>query len=237
MASTFISALVVETNNSVLFNPDGTLGQIQAIPTPGAGGSIDGDFWAVPVTEGVVGTGFNYVPTTPNDTTKPDAQAFHVVRISSNASANWWYIVGVSTNGTNGYIEASNDAECCAADPAQMPTDVPNLAGCQFICSTDSNGNYVAYFGLPTLQGSLTRYFPYGYLNGEALTEASAAGYSTLNALIAFLNSNWNVGGGSPAASISWSFTPDGLTLIATETNGTGEDYICAQVIAINPSA
>lgn len=239
MAASFIQALVIETNNSVLFNQDGSLGELQAIPTPGNGARIDGDFWAKPITDGVVGTGFNYEPTTPDSTVKPDAQAFHVVKISMNNSSDYWYLRGVSTSTTAlnyGYIQAAQDAECCDDTPRTMPTDVPNLAGCQFVCETNDDGNYVAYFGIPSLQAPYTRYFPYGYLNGVALANAAATGYSTINAMLTFLNASWNVGGGSPAATNVWSFAQDGLTLVLTQTNGTGDDYICVQVAAINPS-
>jgi hypothetical protein len=68
-----------------------------------------------------------------------------------------------------------------------------------------------------------------------ALPAASNAGYSTVVALLAFLNANWtNVG--SPNSTITWTVTADNLTLLGEESSGVGIDVFCGAVVAINPS-
>src|SRR6185369_757610 len=131
--SSYIKALVLQKNNSVLVRDIGAthlggtgsqsvvvseIGSTQQIPCPGSAGAvIDGDFWAKPVNEGVAAAGFNYEPySLDDDATAPDAQSFAVVRIVSTESDDIWYVIGTSDD----YV-ASCDA-CCGESPTPMPT-------------------------------------------------------------------------------------------------------------------
>lgn len=236
MAASFIPALIIKHNNDVYLTPDLVIGNYGTIPTIGAGVTIDGDYWAVPITDEGIVTNFNYVPTTPDNTDAPTPQSFHVFRITARLGNDSWYVRGTTTTviGSSpteyGYIQASNDAECCAENPVALPTDVPVLAGCQLMCEFDADGNYFGMWGLPSLSGNL-RYYPYGYFNGVLLPSLTATGYATPTALVNALNGNgtWdNVG--------VWSVTADGQ-LKVTQTDGPGTDEICVNVVTVNPSA
>lgn len=236
MAATFIPALVIKHNNEVFMNTD-TLaaGIIMAIPTPGAGVTIDGDYWAEPITDNVV-SGFNYIPCAATDTTGPTTQSFHVFRLVSRLGNDSWYVRGKTTgtdNGspaTHGYIEAAADAECCAATPRLLPMDTPFIAPCQTMCEYDVNGKYFATFALPTLVGN-SRYYAAASFNGTQLTAGTGTGYSTPAALLTFLNTSW-------ASVGTWAFSDAGDNSVkVTQTAGDGNDVICGIIIAVNPSA
>ncbi len=227
MASNFLKAVAIQFNNEVYLNDGVTPGKtVNNVPTPGAGGIIDGDYWAVPVASGVF-SGFNFDATEPDSTDAPDAQAFHVVRISSQNSANVWWLLGTSTD----YAAVSEEIECCAdSSPAVvMPTDPPSIAPCQVICA-DEDGVYTAVIGLPTLAEG-EAYFPFGYFNGTALTAASGSGYASVGALLTFLNASWLEG----ALTNTWAVTEDSLTLTNTldANTATGADVLCAAVVVI----
>lgn len=238
MAATFIPALVIKHNNDVYMNTDTlTAGVTMSIPTPGAGGVIDGDFWAEPITDDVV-SGFNYIPCAPTDTVAPTSQSFHVFRLVSRFGNDSWYVRGKTTGVDNGspasvgYIQASQDAECCADVPRVLPTDIPVLAPCQTMCEFDTDSKYFGEFGLPVLTGNL-RYYPYGYFNGTLLTAASATGYATKDTLLSFLNS------GTWGAIGTWTYaTGTGAnSLKVTLAGGDGSDVACISIITVNPSA
>lgn len=227
MSVNFLKAVAIQFNNTVYLNDGVTPGKtVNDVPTPGAGGIIDGDYWAVPVNTGVL-SGFNYDSTEPDSTDAPDAQAFHVVRISEQNSANRWWLLGTSTD----YANTSETVECCddTSPVAVMPTDAPSIAPCQVVCE-DAEGVFTAVVGLPTLAEGET-YFPFGYFNGTALTAASGAGYANTTALLAFLNASWLTG----ALTNTWAVTEDDLTLTNTldSATATGEDVLCVAVVAI----
>lgn len=233
----YIQAVVIQFNNDVYLDSISVeksgsnevvtgLGSTQEVPCPDAGGIIDGNFWATPVNTGAV-TGFTFTPYDFGNSvaSKPTVDSFPVTRISSRLSNDRWWILGTAA----GYIASCN--VCCGNTPVPMPdiSTVPKQAGCQTICNFDTNGNYAAWFGLPTISGNKT-YFPYGYFNGVALPAATAAGYATTNLLLTFLNTavtGW-------AAVGTWS-VQNGV-LVVTQTSGPGTDNICVAVAAINPS-
>ena len=246
MSATYIPALVIKHNNDVFLNTANTfdavvVGQTMSIPTPGAGGVVDGDYWAVPITDNNVVSGFDFIPddgvTVLSDT---NPQAFHVFRITNRFGDDYYYCVGHSTAATSGspascgYIQASEDAECCSATPCVLPdgSDLPVITPCQLMCNLDAaGGKYFAIFALPTLTSNY-RYFPYGYFNNVALAAASATGYSTAASLLSFLNSNWSSVG-------TWSFpdSPSDNILKVTQTSGSGTDTLCVIIGLVNPSA
>lgn len=236
MSATFIPALVIKHNNEVFVNPSTlVVGVIQAIPTPSDGVTIDGDYWAVPITDNVV-SGINYIPCAPTDVNAPTPQSFHVFRIVARKGNDSWYVRGKTTgtdNGspaTNGYIEASADAECCSATPRVLPTDIPFIAPCQKLCQWNANSQYTAVIGLPTLTSNL-RYYPAATFNGVQMTAATPLGYSTPAALLTFMNS------GTWASIGTWTLDSTNSILTATQTAGPGTDVLCMLIVTVNPSA
>jgi hypothetical protein len=228
MSATFIPALVIKHNNSVFLTPDLQVGVTMTIPTPGSGGVIDGDYWAVPISDYGVVTGFNFEPTTPDDTEPPTLQSFHVFRLISRFGNDVWYVRGSTTfDGESpanpGYIQAAQDAECCAETPVTLPTDVPLMQPCQTACEWDTDGNYFFMIALPTDAGTFTAN---GYLNGEELPEVTGATPAALQAAL----SAWN-NIGSPNVEITWTLLNDN-TIKGVITDGTGEDTLCASVVS-----
>lgn len=227
MAANFLKALAIQFNNEVYLNDGVTPGQIvHNVPTPSAGGVIDGDYWAIPVNEGVE-SGFNYYATDPDSTDAPDPQAFHVVRISQNNAYDKWWLLGTSTE----YAVAAETVECCgdSSPSGAMPLDAPSIAPCQTICE-NADGDLIAVFGIPT-KTTAQRFFPFGYINGVALPDASASGYTTTGTLLTFLNANWTTG----ALTNTWAVSADGLTLTNTLDTSPGNDEICAVIAVITP--
>ncbi len=219
----YVTAIVLQKNNHVFVNDDGSIGAQFQVPTPDNGGYIDGDYWAEPVNEGIM-AGFTYTPYQPanaEEATAPSVYAIAVCRISSSKDSDVFHVVGTAAQ----YVTAS-------AGGAALPTidTLPLIPGCQTLCLTDDDGNYFAVLGAPTLSGNL-RYFPYGSLNGVALTAATATGYATATDLLNFLNAGtWaNVG--------TWTKTADNLTFKATQASGSGTDVLCAAIITVDPSA
>ncbi len=228
MAANFLKAIAIQFNTTVYLGDGVTVGStVNNVPTPGSGGIIDGDYWAVPVNDGVL-SGFNYTACDPGDTDAPDIQAFHVVRISSQNNANVWWLVGTSTD----YAESSETIECCfdTSPDVVMPTDQPSIAPCQVICA-DADGVFTAVLGLPSLAEG-EAYFPFGYFNGVALTAASGAGYGSTGALLTFLNASWLTGALTNTWAVS-SGTPKTLTNTLDANTATGADVLCAVVVAI----
>lgn len=232
MSATFIPALVIKHNNDTYMTADLAVGQVMTIPTPGAGGVPDGDYWAVPISNYGVVSGFNYVPvTSDNDDTAPTLQSFRVFRLITRFGNDVWYVRGQTTApGTgspayNGYIEASQDAECCDTTPRTLPQDVPELMPCQVACEWDTNENYFFILGAPPDKVTET-YTARGYLNGEALPNAVG---STLAALRTQMASLWT-NQGSPQIAITW--TQSNGNFIGVITNGNGNDYLCAKITA-----
>lgn len=236
MSATFISALVIRHNNDVYLTDDLVIGVTMAIPTPGSGAVPDGDYWAVPITDNGIVTGFNYEPTTPDSIEPPTPQSFHVFRLINRFGNDVWWVRGSTTfDGESpanpGYIQAAQDAECCQGEPALLPTDVPELFPCQTACQFDADGNYFFILAVPSLNGG-TSYVANGYLDDEILPEASGA---SVTALVASLNSTWdNVG--SPAVAITWTQSDTGSTglpvIIGTITDGDGTNDLCAKIVA-----
>lgn len=237
----YLTALVLQKNNNVFFSAGGAnaqksgaaevmagIGLLTEIPTPDGGAVIDGDYWAIPVGEGIL-TGFNYIPYNPSDpigSIQPSPMAFKICRIYNRLASDYWYLVGSSAQ----YLTAYGGG-------AAMPTTVATLiAGYQKACEfINASNQYGFIFQLPQLVGN-QRYYPYGMFNGVTLPGTPAnAGYATVSALLTFLNANWtNIG--SPVTTIVWTVSADNLTLLGTETAGGGGDLLYGAISAINPS-
>jgi hypothetical protein len=201
------------------------------IPTPGSSASnayLDGDYWAVPVNEGVV-AGFKYLPYNSAvggvNSVPPDPQSFAVFRLTKErpGGSDYMYILGTQAQ----YNTAVGGGAALPLIP------VPNQSPCQVICNQNSgSGLYQATIGIPN-QVLGQNFYPYGYFNGVALPAASVSGYASPAALLTFLNTattGW-------AAVGTWTLTPDNKTAIVTQSAGPGTDKICAEIVIINQSA
>jgi hypothetical protein len=226
MAS-YIPALVIRFNNEDFINPDLSVGAIKEVPTPDGGASLESDVWIVPVNLGFP-SGFTYTPYNVNNSAENVAPLFAVAgcKLSSNKSADDYILLGTTAQ----YVTAVGGG---TAMPTAWPTlshTRPLIPACQTIGGLNASVPplYNAVFGLPSLVAGYT-YFPFGFLNGVALTSAAAGGYSTISALLTFLNASWSSVG-------TWTATGDNLTLIVTQSAGTGLDVFCGGFLAVNPS-
>lgn len=227
MAATYIPGLVIKHGNEVFLDTDlVNYGLIMSIPTPGAGGQIDGDYWAVPITDEVV-SGFNFEPTAPGDLTPPTPQSFHVFRlITSPGHANdKWWVRGTTLQ----YIAAAADAECCDANPATLPTDLPELAPTQLLCELNADGLTFAMFGVPTIPAG-GRIYANGYFNNAELTDLSTFGYATPALLVAAMQSTWG-------ATTGGTFTLSNGVIKFVQTAGDRNDTIAINVFTTNTSS
>mgnify|MGYP001561724059 CR=1 FL=1 len=226
MAS-YITGFVLNKTDINFVNTDGSVGSIQKIPTPEGGGVIDGDNWAIPVNYGVY-SGWIFQPYNLNNTIENVQPLYSVAvtKISSNISSDWYYVLGTSAQ----YVAAADGGTALPVVWPYIVHDKQELPVCQQISSQDVNGKYFASFALPTLAGNDYKYFPFGFLNGVALTTASSSGYTTLAALLTFLNTSWPSVG-------TWTSPDSDQIVIATQTSGTGTDVFCGGILAINPSA
>lgn len=226
MAATYISGLVIKHGNETFLDTNLVdFGLIMSIPTPGAGGQIDGDYWAVPITEGVV-SGFDYVPKAPNAAIPPTPQSFAVFRLITNpgtANDKWW-VRGTTLQ----YIASAAAAECCDT-PIPLPTDTPELAPTQLLCERNGAGQTFAVFGIPT-PPSGGRYYAYAYFNNVALTDLSMSGYATPALLVAAMQSVW----GGPTGG---TFTLANGVINFVQTNGDGDDVIAINVFTAATSS
>jgi len=228
MAS-YILGLAIQKNNIQFINGDNSVGASFQIPTPDNGGVIDGDFWALPVNEGVYGS-WTYQPYNPansEEATAPNPFAFAVVRISNSKTSDYFYVIGTAAK----YVTA-------AAGGTALPTTFPNvihteplLPACQTLNTVNpTSGLYEMTLGIPSLAAG-EKLYAFGYFNGTDLTSLSSSGYTDAAALLSALTSNWasTVGG-------TFTKTSDNLTIILTQSAGSGTDVFCGAIIAINPS-
>jgi hypothetical protein len=240
----YVTGLVIQKNNIVYINTGGvSIGSTQEIPTPENGAVIDGDMWAIPVNDGVY-SGFIYQPYNPANPLENVAPLFAVavVRISSRISPDYFIVLGTAAQ----YITADGGSALPTAWP-QVSHGVPELPACQILNGTNANGLYVGVIGIPSLVGgtdTISAYFPFGYWNGAALPAATANGYTTTSALLTFLNTA-TVNTGTATAPVytggwsiagTWTVTTDSLTLVVTQSAGSGTDKFCGGLLAINPS-
>lgn len=241
--SAYIPGLVIQKNNSVFISSAGVsaqyngtseqvvgLGLLTEIPTPDGGASIDSDYWAIPVGEGIV-TGFKYQPynaADPITSVSPNVQAFKVFRIYSRLASDYWYVLGTVAE----YITAYGGGSALPTTSSVLVAGYQTL--CEFVDVAQTK--YGIVLALPELLFPEDRYYPFGYFNGVAMPGTpTASGYLTVGTLLTFLNANWtNLG--SPVTAIVWTVSADNLTLIGLETAGGGTDVFAGAVAAINPS-
>lgn len=219
-----VPAYVVSLNNVTFINNANTetvVGKIINVPCRDI--LYDNtDRWAIPIKDHGIFTGLDFEYKKGSFLAQPTYDSFGVFRIRDTKSSFEWMIYGVQ----NDLILSC--ATCCDGTPVPMPMPPGSqlmFAPCQPVYLTNTNGIPYMVFGIPTLGAGQT-YFPYGSFNNVAYPTASSAGYSTISALLVFLNANFTP--------YTWTASGDGLTLFAT--GGAIGDVPCVSVIAINPS-
>ncbi len=241
MAS-YIPAFCIEKNDNVFINSAVSIGAIFEVPTPDNGAYVDGDLWAVPINDGVYG-GFNYQPynpANPAENVAPTIDSVACVKISATNSSDWFIILGTAA----AYVTAAGGGAALAQVWPTRSHTIPLLPTCQTMDQTDANGNYIAVLGLPNITVN-HNLFPFGNINGFALPAATANGYGNKVTLLSFLNTATTNSGTATAPVYAggwgivgtWTVSADGLTLVATQTGGSGTDIFCGGVISIQPSA
>lgn len=225
-----IPCLAIRLKNQVFINGDtGQIGRIVNVPCKDS--FIDEVlWWATPVKDESIFSTIQFtlsVDTNGKPLDPPSFDSFYVQSIRDKLSNSAWMIYCLTNN------DFKNSCNTCCDDAAVPMPGVngsfnPIIAPCQELCAIDAAGDIGGIFGLPGLQNGAT-YHPVGSYNNNSLATANPAGYSTVAALLVFLNSQWtNVG--SPNVTFVWTATPDNLTL--TATGGNEGDNLCVEVIA-----
>ncbi len=214
-----IPALVIQLKDVQYLCNDGvgSIGEMQNIPCNLQ--MEDAEYWAVPQKGNGIFTNLRWVLLT-DSPTAPSYDSFVCFRIYDKLTGYPIYVRGT-------FDEYKNSCNyCCGDAPTPMPTDVPLIAPCQDLCEiVNANGQYQAIFGLPQLGVGQT-YNPEGAYNNNPFPAPNPAGYSSVAALLVFLNANWNP--------FTWTASSDGLTLVAT--GGNLGDTVCGIIRPFYPS-
>jgi len=223
IATVLIPCYVVQMNNQVFITDDEIIGQILEVPCRNA--LIDDvAYWAVPVKDFGIFTTLDYILAVDGDASPPTFDSFKVVRVRDKLSGNAWWIYGTKTD------FVTSCSTCCDSPAIPMPgtsgTFVIRIQPCQDVCVVNGSGAFVTTWGLPSL-GAGQSYFPFGSYNNAPLFPGAGNGYSTVAALLVFMNLRWTP--------FVWTATPDNLTLFGT--GGSLNDSLCVTVVALTPSA
>lgn len=229
MAS-YITGLVLEKKDTQFIETGAYAGSLMQVPTPDNGAVVDGNYWAVPVNDGVYAA-WTFVPynaSNPLENVAPNPYSVAVVKISQNNGSDWFYVLGTAAQ----YVTAAAGGTALPAVWTNVVHTVPELPVCQALASVNpTSGLYEITIGVPSLAVGNTL-FAFGFFNGFALTALNTAGYASVTTLIAAMNTNW-----SAAVGGTFTKTGDDLTVILTQTAGAGTDVFCGGILAINPSA
>jgi hypothetical protein len=222
IATVLIPCYVVQMNNQLFIQDEEIVGQILEVPCRNA--LIDDvSYWAVPVKDFGVFTTLDYILAVDDNAAQPTYDSFLVVRVRDKLSGNTWWIYGTKDN----FITSCST--CCDSPPVPMPgtsgSFVIRIQPCQTICVVNTLGGYYAIWGLPGLLPGQS-YFPFGSYNNNPLFPGAGNGYTTVAALLAFMNANWGP--------FVWTASVDNLTLFAT--GGVLNDNLCVSVIPLTPS-
>jgi hypothetical protein len=210
-------------NNQLFITDDEVIGQILEVPCRNA--LIDDvPYWAVPVKDAGIFTTLDYILQADDNIAPPTFDSFLVVRVRDKLSGNAWWVYGTKMD----FITSCST--CCDSPPIPMPgtsgTFVIRIQPCQDICLQNPIGTFFTVWGLPSLLPGQS-YFPFGSYNNAPLFPGAGIGYSTVAALLVFLNSKWTP--------FVWTATPDNLTLYGT--GGALGDSLCVTIVALTPSA
>jgi len=226
IATILVPCLVLKRNNTVFKTDDNVVGQIEEVPCRNVD-IKEIPFWMEPVKDDGIFSTLEPILATGGDSSQPTVDSLLATRVIDKLSETTWHIY--TPGGYTDFVNSCNT--CCQSPWVPMPgtdgTFLQRIAPCQILCEiTNDSGQYVMYFGIPSLAAGQA-YFPYGTYNNTYLAAASPTGYTTIAALLAFLNGSWNVG--SPP--ITWTASTDGLTLIST--GGSLYDQLCVVVTAV----
>jgi hypothetical protein len=222
IATILIPCYVVRLNNQIFMQGDTIVGQILEVPCRNV---LIGEvpYWAVPVKDSGIFTTLDFILATGDNVNPPTFDSFLTTVIRDKLSGNNWWVYGTETD----FITSCST--CCDSPSIPMPgtsgTFVIRVQPCQDICVVDAQGDYQTVWGLPSL-GAGQSYFPFGSYNNAPLFPGAGNGYSTVSALLAFLNSKWTP--------FVWTASADNLTLFAT--GGALGDSLCVTIIALTPS-
>lgn len=227
ISTVLVPALVIQQNNTILGREGNTIyGQILNIPCRNDFIDDTSNYWFVPAKDEGAFTTIVPVPARGDyEITPPTFDSIQGFRVRDKISRHDWWAYGTWQD----FIASCGT--CCGDAAIPMPgTDgnfIWQIAPCSQICEPiNEDGDFVSYWGLPTLGVGQT-YFPYGGYNNTELPAASASGYPDVTSLLTFLNANWT--------QLVWTASVDNLTLIGT--GGDLNDVACVSVIAIEPSA
>jgi hypothetical protein len=229
-----VPCLVIQKNNQQFIENSTIIGQTLYVPCRNVFYD-EVPYWAVPVKNDGVFSQIQWIMQRTNNSVtvpQPTFDSFLCFRIRDKISFDTWWIYGTLAQ----FLNAC--ATCCGAGSTPMPgidgQFAPIIAPCQDICKiTNSQGQYIAIFGIPNVLGPDT-WYPVGSYNNVAFPAASPSGYSTPALLLAYLNASWNSGGGH---TITWSLSSDNLTLTATVPTAVAGDLLCIIVVRIGPSS
>jgi hypothetical protein len=222
-----VPCYVIQLNNSLFINGDQIVGRVLDVPCK-TDFIDDPDYWAVPIKDEGIFTTIQYIPQALS-AAPPTFDSFQVFRVRDKLSGYFWYIYGNQQDFVNSCSTCCDDATIPMPQPAG---GVISIAPCNQMCETNAAGQFITVSALPqVIAGDV--YFPYGSYNNVALPPAAGGGYSSIAALLVFLNANWtNLG--SPVATFVWSLSADQMTL--TATGGFSGDELCFVVASVGPS-
>lgn len=233
IATILIPCLVIQYNNQKYINNEQVIGQTLDVPCRNV--IIDEvGYWATPVKDYGIFTWLQYQLQVDDNgpVPQPTFDSFAIFRVRDKLTESSWWIYGTKEQ----FIQSCST--CCGSGAVPMPgidgAFILSVAPCQILCDNPVGSSYQAIFGIPTNIQGHERFFPYGSYNNVALPAASGAGYSTVAALLVFLNANWSAVG-TPSAGFVWTASNDGLTLFAT--GGFLNDSLCVVVSIIGGSS
>lgn len=220
-----IPCYVVQLNNTQFIVGDSVQGRVLEVPCKNDF-IDDPDYWMVPIKDAGILTVLEPIPVAVSPQA-PTYDSFPVMRVRDKLSGYTWWVYGTHNDFVN------SCSTCCGTAAIPMPHTLDNyqinIAPCDELCILNGLGQLYSATALPTLTGA-QRFYPYGSYDNTPFPGASGAGYADPASLLAFLNSAWHTIG-SPAVSITWTLSPDNVTLIATMTSGAVKgDIICVVV-------
>lgn len=236
-----VPCLVLEKNRVqfIEFDADYVVGKVLSVPCRSVDEDSTGDVWAVPIRDYGVFTGLQFIPKTDefaiNPPTYDSKTAFRIWdKITEELE---WYILGSRTDFFN------SCSTCCGATYTPMPgvnADGSNNLSwviaptVQLGDATDTNGHYISYWGIPSLDAGYN-YFPYGSYNDIAFPTAPSTGFATKTDLLNWLNANCSSVGSPAVPTLTWTIVNEAGSGIGTllATGGHSGDVIGLSVIQV----
>jgi hypothetical protein len=214
ISTVLIPCLVLQRNNTTFKTGENVVGQINMVPCRNVD-IKEIPFWMVPVKDSGIFTTLEPILAAAPNANQPTYDSVLATRIVDKQNEVTWHVY--TPGGYTDFINAC--ATCCSSPPIPMPGTVDGFSLAiipyQTLCEVmNANGQFVTYFGIPSLAPG-QNYFPAGAYNNKLFTAAPLGGFSTIAAMLTFMNANYNPG--SPP--IVWTATTDGLTIVATGGN------------------